>query len=133
MPARALRTAVSALLGLVFAAGLAGEAYGVHDCSHHHPGHAPRTASGGPGAVAPPGSGQSPAAGQVPLQAPPDGPCTCVGSCHAASVALDTALSPVLPSSPDADLGLSAPAPDDRLPRLRAYLLPFANGPPLRA
>lgn len=133
MPARALRTAVSVLLGLVFAAGLAAEAYAVHDCPHHHPGHAPRTESGGTDTLASPASGQALAADGVPLQAPPEGPCTCVGSCHATSVALDTALSAVLPSAPEADLGPSAPVPHDRLPRLRAYLLPFANAPPLRA
>lgn len=128
MPTRPLRAAVSALLGLVFLAGLAGEAYGVHDCPHHHgdepdPGAVHAGEAAGPATAAVRGT-------EAPLRAPPEGPCTCVGSCHAAATALDAASPPALPSAPEADLAAAFPAVDDRTRRPAAYLLPFANGPP---
>lgn len=128
---RTSRTAVSVLLSLVFTAGLAGEAYGAHDCRHHDRDRAPRAESGEGLAVEP--AAAADAAPVAPLEAPPEGPCTCVGNCHSASVALDTGIRPIVPSGPEADRGLSVSAPRDRLPRPRAYLLPFANAPPVRA
>jgi len=128
MPTRPLRAAVSALLGLVFLTGLAGEAYGVHDCPHHH-GDQPD-----PGAVH---AGEDAGAAlavdrgtDAPLRAPPEGPCTCLGSCHAAAAALNAASPPVLPVALETDLAGALPAVDDRTRRPAAYLLPFANGPP---
>lgn len=125
MRPRPLRAAVSALLGVIFLAGLAGEAYGVHDCPHHH-------RDGRDGAPVHGTAGIETAGGSdgVPLQAPPDGPCTCVGNCHAAAVALNAASPPELPSGLEADLGAPFPAAESRVPRPAAYLLPFANGPP---
>lgn len=128
MPTRPLRAVVSALLGLVFLSGLAGEAYGVHDCPHHH-GDAPDRGAVHAGEAA----GAAPAVDRgtdEPLQAPPEGPCTCLGSCHAAAAALNAASPPVLPAAPETDLAAPRPAVDDRTRRLAAYLLPFANGPP---
>lgn len=122
---------MSALLALVFAAGLAGEAYGVHDCPHHHGSptggspHVAADAGHGYAAEAPPRTSDP-----RPLQAPPDGPCTCVGNCHAASVALDAPAPPALAAAVATDRGLPLPAPDGRVARTAAYLLPFANGPP---
>lgn len=131
MKNRPLRSAVSALLGLVFAAGLAGEAYGVHDCPHHH-----GTASGEASHAAVT-TGQAGAAearartsDPAPLQAPPEGPCTCVGNCHAASVALDAPAPPTLTAAVATERTVSRPASGGRVPRAAAYLLPFANGPP---
>ena len=129
MPTRPLRAAVSALLGLVFLAGLAGEAYGVHDCPHHHGDDRGRAAAH----ASQPSAGAAHAAARAsdaPLRAPPDGPCTCVGSCHAAATALDAASPPSIPAALETDLAGALPAVDDRTRRPAAYLLPFANAPP---
>lgn len=123
MQPRPLRAAVSVLLGAIFLAGLAGEAYGVHDCPHHH-------RDGAPGHASAAAVGTAVGTGQLPLQAPPDGPCTCVGNCHAAAVALDAAAPPSLPAALETDLTVTSRFDRGRVPRAAAYLLPFANAPP---
>ncbi len=127
MDPRLLRAAVSALLGAIFLAGLAGETYGVHDCPHHH-----RDARGPATSHASEAGGETAGgAGHLPLEAPPDGPCTCVGNCHAAGVALNAAAAPTLPAALEADLAAGSLGDDGRVPRPAAYLLPFANAPPV--
>lgn len=123
MQPRPLRAAVSVLLGAIFLAGLAGEAYGVHDCPHHH-------RDGAPGHASAAGVETAVGTGQLPLRAPPDGPCTCVGNCHAAAVALDAAAPPSLPAALETDLTAASGFDRGRIPRTAAYLLPFANAPP---
>lgn len=130
MHARAPRAVVSALLGLAFAAGLAGEAYGAHDCPHHDADGRRAAAAHGQGGGDTSGLADRSAA-EPPLEAPPRGPCTCVGSCHATATALHAASPPVLPAAVEADLPSGVPVAEGRVPRLEAYLLPFANGPPL--
>lgn len=126
MKPRPLRAAVSALLGVIFLGGLAGEAYGVHDCAHHH-----RSGrDGAPGHVAGPAGGAADSGGRLPLEAPPEGPCTCVGNCHAAAVALEAASPPSLPAARETDLAAPSGVDEGRVPRSAAYLLPFANAPP---
>ena len=117
---------MSALLGALFLAGLAGEAYGVHDCPHHH-----RDGRGpAPGHVTASDGEQAGGAAQLPPQPPPEGPCTCVGNCHAGAVALNAPAPPALPVALESDLAAASRADRGRIPRLAAYLLPFANAPP---
>lgn len=131
---RSLRTAVSLVLGLVFFTGLTGEAYGFHECPHHDrpPGEA-STAESSPGAAnsadhTSPDSPR-PSAGD-PLQAPPQGPCICVGNCHAVPTALGLAERPRLPPALIVQHRFVLPTPDSRVRRPHPYRLPFANGPP---
>lgn len=129
-----LRTAVSLFLGLALAAGPVAEVHGFHDCPHHgahgdgsggHAGHA------GPAAH---GHGHRPAPGphaSGPLEAPPEGPCTCIGSCHGVPTAPGLATVPSVPVAPTVSSRLVARPPDDRARSPGAYLLPFANAPPV--
>ena len=60
------------------------------------------------------------------------GPCTCLGACHAGTVALATSdVSPAPLALPAATASLRIPS--DRVPESPSHLLPFAIGPPLLA
>lgn len=119
MPDRSLRSTLSVLLAGVFVLSLGGEAYGWHDCPHHHRDGGPRPAAG---AEAP--------ADSAPL-APTDGPCTCVGSCHAAAASPMPALAPAAPALVGTAERLPLrPTVETVRPRFSPYLLPYPNGPP---
>ena len=126
MPGRGARRTVSLLLAGVFLLSLGGEAYGWHDCPHHHPRSRDAETSAEAHGIETSISG----AGTAPLR-PAGGPCTCVGSCHA------TAASPAPPRGPGAPIGTGnvcrvALLPESRSlrPRLSPYLLPYPTGPP---
>lgn len=126
---------MSLTLGLVFLAGLLGEAYGYRDCPHHD-----SSGPGGHGSSAShhvPVDGDAPAtsaergtAAPGPLEAPARGPCLCVGACHAVPAAPGLAEPPRLPPLAQLVHRFRAPAPDSRVQRPHPYRLPFANGPP---
>lgn len=130
-----LQTALSLALGMVFLIGLIGEAYGYRDCPHHA---VSRTAVHGPevtSELAVHGSANSASADRGtatsdPLEEPVEGPCLCVGSCHAVPTAPGLADPPRLPPMDHLVHRFRAPAPDSRVQRPHPYRLPFANGPP---
>lgn len=135
MPGRTLRTALSAILAGVFLFSLGTEAYGWHDCPHHH-GDAGITA---PAAETVSGEASAPVAGPTDAQdrtgtVPAEhesGPCTCVGNCHGAAASPLPAVLPPVPSAVEGTVRVTLP-PDTRgLPLLHAsYFLPYPNGPP---
>lgn len=126
MVSRSVRRRVSVFLAGIFLLSLGGEAYGWHDCPHHHP--APRSAGAPSDGTA--AEADSTGADSSPLR-PAGAPCTCVGSCHAAAASpLPSAGAPVPGVSGDVlrvDL-----RHEHTLARLRhsSYLLPFPTGPP---
>lgn len=123
MPSRGLRRAVSVLLAGVFVLSLGGEAYGWHDCPHHHP-------DPGTGDVPAEATAAAAEAGSAPLE-PTGGPCTCVGSCHAAAASPlpGSAAAPAQVASAVRSVELGAIARPPR-PRFPPYFLPYPNGPP---
>lgn len=131
MPREGLRKAVSVGLGLLFAIGLAGEAYGFRQCPHHRiegrAGSAAHAEGVGSGSEA-----RVPVERRrgTPLQEPVDGPCICVGSCHAVPTAPGLAAPPALPSTLAVEFRFRPASPDSRIPRPPSYQLPFPNAPP---
>lgn len=114
-----LHCTISVLLAGVFVLSLGGEAYGWHDCPHHHPDRRPATADGA-----------AAEAGSAPLE-PAGGPCTCVGSCHAAAASPMPGPAPAAPELPDQVTRPELRESDDTLrPRFPSYFLPYPNGPP---
>jgi hypothetical protein len=120
-----LRKLASSYLAAVFLLGGLGDAVGAHECPHHDrlPGHVT------PGEPAAPAHGHD---HPVPAPVGHAGPCTCLGSCLSqAAVALPERAADRLEVSvgPVPFLGAAnSPAPRQSLP---AFLLPYANAPPL--
>ena len=120
------RPAVSAALALLFLAGSAAEAYGLHDCPVHHEdpaapsGDAPRNVHDRPGPA------------DAPLHPDSRGPCSCIGACHggAATPAWSPDVgTPTVPSSGTRTYRRAAPA-ETAPSRDPTVLLPYATGPP---
>lgn len=123
-----IRQILATLLGTLFVFGVGSEAYGWHDCPHHHR-DAPASATADPPA------GHHPVAedgGDVPSRSA--GPCTCVGNCHAGATAPVPSIVAPAPDLEAAARSAVAPRPSGFVPhRVHPYYLPFPNGPPVRA
>lgn len=119
------RKLTAVLLAALFTFGVGTEAYGWHDCPHHHPDHDAAPAAGGAPA-------HPVAADGGETEGAPAGPCICVGSCHAgATVPLPAATAPTL-AGEGAIPPRAAPVTSSLLPRIPdPYFLPFANAPPV--
>lgn len=119
---------VAAFLAVMFVGTGAIDAYGLHDCPHHDA--LPDAASS-----AQPVAGGHGASGHAAPAGHDDGhdehgPCTCIGLCGAASVALP-ALGAGAPELVVATAGRVAARPVlTRVPTRGDYLLPFATAPP---
>lgn len=114
--------ALSLLLALLFVGGHAVEAYGIRDCSHHHP--EPRAPASEPGLYRAAGGSDAPSDEGVRF-------CRCLGACHAAAVTPLPTLAAVPASlllSPVLTLG--SPPATTHHPGRAEYLLPYANAPP---
>lgn len=100
--------------------------YGLHECPHHHSGPA------APSSTATGGSSDGPAPKGEPLESSSHGPCTCIGTCHAAAAAPTTALAG---GTPDVSGGEARNIRQARPPVLApphdaSLLLPYPTGPP---
>lgn len=123
-----LRTALSLVLGLALAAGPVAEVHGFHDCPHHGEHHAPASDGSTPSTAHAHGHHAGPGSG--PLEAPPQGPCTCLASCHGVPTAPGMATVPSVPVAPAVADRILTPRPEGRTRLPGAYVLPFPNGPP---
>lgn len=131
-PSIAERLAAALLAGTFVLAGSA-DVYGLHHCPHH--GHGPV-----PEAPSPAGPSQAEAGHERPDAGDAshrgheeDGPCTCVGSCHASASAPLVPTGPGAEGEPVASAPGLAPEADDVLPAAPApYLTPYPTGPPFR-
>lgn len=125
------RQATTVALALAFSLGLGAEVYGLHDCPRHHH-DPPATAPVAPDAATSPT--ERAADGPLPSESAPEGPCTCVGTCHASAASPHPGIvsSQALPAT--GATRTIAPASADVVPARRSpYLLPYANGPPAAA
>lgn len=137
MPGRTFRTAVSTLLAGVFLLSLGAEAFGWHDCPHHHREARADAASQASDASAEAAGAERPGIhriGQESRTGPrqhESGPCTCVGNCHGAAASPVPAVLPGVPAVLH-EVARIGPRPDTGgLPlRLGSYFLPYPNGPP---
>lgn len=135
---------LAAGVALTFLAGLAGQAvtphHGHHGASHeadrgashggHHPPIHEPSSHHGPGA-APLVSGASELASPCAPDGGPPSPCTCLGVCHGTAATPLPSLAFQLPRHRETlSTRLAARPRTPQRPPL-AYLLPYANGPPL--
>lgn len=142
MNQRPLTRLVGAIVALTFVAGLGADVYGLHQCPHHdHSGEFGVVPDQGEVAGAVAGTRPAPSADPgdhavgppaAPEDGPePEGPCTCVGACHASASTPVVAVPPVAVPAAGAATRLSFFQPERQLPPNDSpYLLPFANAPP---
>lgn len=119
--ARSRSLALAALL--VFAGVVTTEAFGVRSCPHHDV--VPDAA-----AHVPHDADTSAAADRDTHDHGEDGPCRCVGTCHAGATSPGLVAPPSLPLLPAPGRRVRLAEPAGRTPQSRAFLLPWANGPP---
>ncbi len=151
MPSTVQRRIVSLIAAFAFLATAGADAYGLHSCPHHdgvpasQHAHASNDAvAGHPGSdhlagkAAAPGHGTAmggahEGAGNHPADSHADhGPCTCVGACSATAVSVPSEPARVLVAAPPVGTVAAVPGDAQTLPGIRAYILPWANAPPIR-
>lgn len=131
-PSPTQRLAAALVAGTFVLAGSA-DVYGLHHCPHHDQRPAPEApVPSGTSLVE--AAGETTDAGHAPHQGhEDDGPCTCVGSCHASASAPVLTTGPGAEVDPAADTWVSDAEADEFLRAAPTpYLTPYPTGPPLR-